>query len=61
MRKVGIVAQRRMVGSVLMERMHAENDFSHFQSYFSSTSQTGTSAPKCQNLAKEKLTTSQMS
>jgi aspartate-semialdehyde dehydrogenase len=55
MKKVGIVGQRGMVGSVLMERMHAENDFSHFQSYFFSTSQAGTSAPKCKNLAEEKL------
>jgi len=55
MKKVGIIGQRGMVGSVLMERMHAENDFEHFNSYFFSTSQAGTSAPKLLNLSNEKL------
>ncbi|MEI8347620.1 MAG: aspartate-semialdehyde dehydrogenase [Pseudomonadota bacterium] len=44
MKKVGIVGQRGMVGSVLMERMRAEKDFAHFEPLFYSTSQVGATA-----------------
>ncbi len=54
MKKVGFIGWRGMVGSVLMERMSAENDFSHMESYFFSTSQTGGAAPKVTN-AHDKL------
>jgi aspartate-semialdehyde dehydrogenase len=54
MKKVGFVGWRGMVGSVLMERMTTENDFSQMESYFFSTSQTGEAAPKVPN-AYEKL------
>ena len=46
MKKVGLIGWRGMVGSVLMERMQAENDFSMMESFFFSTSQTGGQAPK---------------
>jgi len=45
MKKVGIVGWRGMVGSVLMERMLAENDFAEFEPLFFSTSQAGQSGP----------------
>lgn len=54
MKKVGFIGWRGMVGSVLMERMAAESDFSHMESYFFSTSQTGEAAPKVTN-AHDKL------
>jgi aspartate-semialdehyde dehydrogenase len=38
---VGIIGWRGMVGSVLMERMRAENDFQHIEPAFFSTSQAG--------------------
>ena len=38
MKKVGIIGWRGMVGSVLMERMLAENDFAEFEPMFFSTS-----------------------
>ena len=41
MLNVGIVGWRGMVGSVLMDRMVAENDFSVINPVFFSTSQTG--------------------
>ena len=43
--KVGFVGWRGMVGSVLMERMQAENDFEPFHWRFFSTSQAGQTAP----------------
>ena len=43
--KVGIVGWRGMVGSVLMDRMKAENDFSGFAPVFFSTSQAGSAGP----------------
>jgi aspartate-semialdehyde dehydrogenase len=49
MKKVGFIGWRGMVGSVLMERMAQEKDFSHMESYFFSTSQTGEAAPKVEN------------
>lgn len=45
MKKVGIVGWRGMVGSVLMRRMDAENDFNHIEAVFFSTSQAGQPAP----------------
>ena len=42
---VGIVGWRGMVGSVLMERMAAEGDFSRFEPVFFSTSQAGKPGP----------------
>lgn len=46
MQRIGIVGWRGMVGSVLMDRMAAEGDFSAFESVFFSTSQAGQAAPK---------------
>ncbi|HTP71636.1 MAG TPA: aspartate-semialdehyde dehydrogenase, partial [Burkholderiaceae bacterium] len=42
---VGIVGWRGMVGSVLMDRMRAENDFALFEPLFFSTSNAGGAAP----------------
>lgn len=42
---VGIVGWRGMVGSVLMDRMRAENDFAGFEPVFFSTSQAGKTGP----------------
>ncbi len=43
--KVGFVGWRGMVGSVLRERMQAENDFALFQSVFFTASRPGAAAP----------------
>ena len=43
--KVGLVGWRGMVGSVLMERMLAENDFAGITPVFFTTSQAGSAAP----------------
>ncbi len=43
--KVGFVGWRGMVGSVLMERMQAENDFQGFEPVFFTTSQSGKLGP----------------
>ena len=45
MKKTGIVGWRGMVGSVLMERMMAENDFAKITPVFFTTSQAGQKAP----------------
>lgn len=45
MKKVGLVGWRGMVGSVLMERMKAENDFAVIDAHYFSTSQAGESGP----------------
>ncbi len=45
MLKVGFVGWRGMVGSVLMQRMQEENDFSDIESVFFSTSNVGGFAP----------------
>jgi len=45
MMKVGMVGWRGMVGSVLMQRMHEENDFSLIEPVFFSTSNVGGAAP----------------
>jgi len=44
-KKVGIVGWRGMVGSVLMDRMHTQRDFDHFEPIFFSTSNAGGQAP----------------
>ncbi|MCF8059611.1 MAG: aspartate-semialdehyde dehydrogenase [Bacteriovoracaceae bacterium] len=43
--KLGFVGWRGMVGSVLLDRMHQENDFEYFDTVFFSTSQKGEKAP----------------
>ena len=45
MKRVGFVGWRGMVGSVLMDRMRAENDFDGFEVVFFSTSQAGQKGP----------------
>ena len=46
MKKVGIIGWRGMVGSVLVQRMQANDDFQHFERTFFSTSQKGQAAPE---------------
>ena len=46
MKKVGFVGWRGMVGSVLMQRMEEENDFSNIEPVFFSTSNVGGNAPR---------------
>lgn len=48
--KVGFIGWRGMVGSVLMERMMAENDFRDIEPQFFTTSQVGQAGP---NVGKE--------
>lgn len=43
--KVGIIGWRGMVGSVLMQRMHEEDDFASIDASFFSTSQAGQAGP----------------
>jgi len=45
MLKIGLVGWRGMVGSVLMERMMAENDFKDFEPHFFTTSNIGGKGP----------------
>lgn len=45
MQKVGFIGWRGMVGSVLMDRMQQENNFSHIDPVFFTTSQAGQKAP----------------
>lgn len=45
MQRVGIIGWRGMVGSVLMRRMHEENDFDDIEPLFFSTSQAGQPGP----------------
>jgi len=45
MKLVGLVGWRGMVGSVLMQRMQEEHDFSHIEPVFFSTSNAGGKAP----------------
>lgn len=49
MKKVGIVGWRGMVGSVLMERMHQEDDFAKISTFLFSTSLKGEKAPDYKN------------
>ena len=55
MRKVGFVGWRGMVGSVLMERMRAEKDFTGFEPVFFTTSQVGQMGPDAGNGSKPLL------
>lgn len=52
MTTVGIVGWRGMVGSVLLERMQAENDFQHFEPVLFSTSQAGSLGPALKGKAQ---------
>src|SRR3979411_1114922 len=45
MKRVGLVGWRGMVGSVLMQRMHAERDFALMEPGFFSTSGVGDLGP----------------
>ena len=45
MHKVGFIGWRGMVGSVLLERMRAENDFQDYEPVFFTTSQVGQDGP----------------
>ena len=45
MKRVGVVGWRGMVGSVLMQRMHAERDFALMEPVFFSTSRVGELGP----------------
>jgi aspartate-semialdehyde dehydrogenase len=45
MKKVGFVGWRGMVGSVLMDRMMADNDFKDIEAVFFTTSQVGQKGP----------------
>lgn len=45
MKQVGFIGWRGMVGSVLMERMRAENDFADINPIFFTTSQVGQEGP----------------
>lgn len=45
MKRVGFVGWRGMVGSVLMQRMQAEQDFKHIEPVFFSTSDAGGEGP----------------
>ena len=45
MKRVGLVGWRGMVGSVLMQRMHEEQDFALIEPVFFSTSQVGAMGP----------------
>ena len=54
--KVGFVGWRGMVGSVLMQRMQEENDFSHIpEAVFFTTSNVGGAAPDFGQAAKTLL------
>ncbi|WP_028582549.1 aspartate-semialdehyde dehydrogenase [Desulfogranum japonicum] len=55
MKKVGIVGWRGMVGSVLMERMRAEDDFQGYEARFFSTSQAGQAGPTVNGTTYELL------
>lgn len=46
MKKVGFIGWRGMVGSVLLERMQEEKDFTGFESIFFTTSQVGLKGPE---------------
>lgn len=46
MRKVGFIGWRGMVGSVLMDRMRAENNFQGYEPVFFTTSQVGQDGPE---------------
>ena len=45
MKNIGFVGWRGMVGSVLLQRMHEENDFAGIRAHFFTTSQAGQPGP----------------
>jgi len=51
MKRIGIIGWRGMVGSVLLARMRAENDFDLVEPTFFSTSQAGAAAPQVRGAA----------
>ena len=55
MKKIGLVGWRGMVGSVLLQRMTAESDFSHCEPVFFSTSNAGGDGPKIGGIDTGKL------
>ncbi|MBQ4850286.1 aspartate-semialdehyde dehydrogenase [Pseudoalteromonas sp. MMG012] len=55
MNKVGLVGWRGMVGSVLMDRMQTEGDFSKINAHFFTTSQSGELGPNFAGEAKPLL------
>lgn len=54
-KKVGYVGWRGMVGSVLMDRMKVEGDFTKFENFFFSTSTNGVKVPQFPNAHKDLL------
>ncbi len=50
MKKVGFVGWRGMVGSVLIDRMSIEDDFSEIEPFFFTTSQVGDFGPKIKGI-----------
>jgi aspartate-semialdehyde dehydrogenase len=54
-KRVGLVGWRGMVGSVLMERMQAEGDFTHIDPVFFTTSAVGSAGPKVDGRETGKL------
>jgi len=54
-KKVGLVGWRGMVGSVLIQRMAEENDFSQCEPVFFSTSNAGGAGPKIGNVETGEL------
>lgn len=55
MKKVGLVGWRGMVGSVLIQRMIAEDDFAHCEPVFFSTSNAGGDGPRINGVETGKL------
>lgn len=53
--KIGLVGWRGMVGSVLVQRMKQEGDFSHFEPFFFSTSVSGGEAPAVNDVRRTVL------
>lgn len=54
-KSVGLIGWRGMVGSVLVNRMKEENDFSKIRAIFFSTSQSGQNAPLIKNVLDKSL------
>jgi len=54
-KSVGLVGWRGMVGSVLINRMKEEDDFSKIHSFFFSTSQFGQESPLIKNVSNKTL------
>lgn len=55
MKYVGFIGWRGMVGSVLVNRMQDEDDFSKMYSVFFSTSQSGKQSPSIKNIVNKNL------